>query len=86
MQAELMRRIGDRPVARCPSVNLRNSAGKSRWGEGIIAEDMKAWRSVEPTVVVEIGLVEWTAEALRRHSTFVGIRDDKRAFDVHREP
>jgi bifunctional non-homologous end joining protein LigD len=86
MRAELMRRIGDRQVARCPFVNLPNSTGKSHWGEGITTEDMKALRWVKPTVVVEIGFVEWTAEALLRHSTFVGIRDDKRASDVHREP
>jgi bifunctional non-homologous end joining protein LigD len=86
MRAELMRRIGDRQIARCPFVNLPNSTGKSHWGEGITAEDMKALRWVKPAVVVEIGFVEWTAEALLRHSTFVGIRDDKRASDVHREP
>jgi bifunctional non-homologous end joining protein LigD len=86
MRAEVMRRIGDRQIARCPFVNLPNSTGKSHWGEGITAEDMKALRWVKPAVVVEIGFVEWTAEALLRHSTFVGIRDDKRASAVHREP
>ena len=54
------------------------------WGEGITAEDMKALRWVKPTVVVEVGFVEWTADALMRHSTFVGIRDDKRPSDVGR--
>ncbi len=86
MRAEVMRRIGDQQIARCPFVNLPNSTGKSHWGEGITAEDMKALRWVKPAVVVEIGFVEWTAEALLRHSTFVGIRDDKRASAVHREP
>jgi bifunctional non-homologous end joining protein LigD len=66
--------------------NLPNSTGKSHWGEGITAEDMKALRWVKPAVVVEIGFVEWTADALLRHSTFVSIRDDKQASAVHREP
>jgi bifunctional non-homologous end joining protein LigD len=86
MRAEVMRRIGDQQIARCPFVNLPNSTGKSHWGEGITAEDMKALRWVKPVLVVEIGFVEWTAEALLRHSSFVGVRDDKRASAVHREP
>ncbi len=81
-----MRRIADRPITRCPFVNLPNSQGKSHSGEGITAEDMKALRWVKPVVVVEIGFVEWTTEALLRHSTFVGIRNDKRSSAVHREP
>jgi bifunctional non-homologous end joining protein LigD len=85
-RAEVMRRIGDRQITRCPFVNLPNSSGKSHWGEGISAEDMKTLHWVKPVVVVDIGFVEWTAEALLRHSTFVGIRDDKRASAVHREP
>src|SRR5579871_2085218 len=85
LRAEVMRRIADEPTSRCPFVNLPNSAGKSHWGEGIIADDMKTMRWVKPTVVVEIGFVEWTAEGLLRHSTFVGIRDDKRPSAVRRE-
>ncbi len=86
MRAEVMRRIADQPITRCPFVNLPNSTGKSHWGEGITAEDMKTLRWVKPAAVVEIGFVEWTAEGLLRHSTFVGLRDDKRPSAVHREP
>ena len=85
-RAEVMRRIADHPVARCPFANLPNSTGKSHWGEGIIAEDMKALRWVKPTAVVEVGFVEWPLDGLLRHSTFVGIRTDKRASAVQREP
>jgi len=45
---------------------------------------MKAMRWVKPTVVVEVGFVEWTAEGLLRHSAFVGIREDKRPSTVRR--
>ncbi len=86
MRAEVMRRIGDHAVVRCPFINLPNSTGRSHWGEGITVEDMKGLRWVKPTVVVEIGFVEWTTEQLLRHSSFVGIRDDKRPSDVRRHP
>jgi bifunctional non-homologous end joining protein LigD len=78
LQAEVMRRIADHPVARCPFVNLPNTTGKSHWGEGISAEDMKAMRWVKPTVVVEVGFVEWTAGGCygtRRSSAFVTTSD-----------
>jgi len=85
LRAEVMRRIADHPTSRCPFANLPNSTGKSHWGEGISADDMKTMRWVKPTVVVEVGFVEWTAEGLLRHSAFVGVREDKRPTTVHRE-
>jgi hypothetical protein len=45
-----------------PSVNLPNSGGKSHWGEGITAEDMKKFKWVKPRVVVEVAFVEWDRE------------------------
>ncbi len=84
LRAEVMRRIADHPTSRCPFANLPNSTGKSHWGEGITAEDMKTMRWVKPIVVVEVGFVEWTAEGLLRHSAFVGIREDKRPSTVRR--
>jgi bifunctional non-homologous end joining protein LigD len=68
----------------CPLVNLPNSRGKSRWGEGITEADMATLRWVKPTTVVE-AFVEWTADGLLRHSQFLGIREDKRPSEVHRE-
>ncbi|MFI5302509.1 MAG: non-homologous end-joining DNA ligase [Polyangiales bacterium] len=85
VRAEVMRRIAEHPTAGCPFVNLPNSTGKSHWGEGITTNDMKTLRWVKPRVVVEVGFVEWTADGLLRHSTFVGIRDDKHASDVRHE-
>lgn len=40
------------------SVNLPNSTGRSRWGEGITVEDMLALRWLKPTQVVEVEFVE----------------------------
>lgn len=85
LRAEVFARLA--PIARpdCSFVNLPNSEGKSRWGEGITAEDMKVLRWVKPRVVVEVSFVEWTRDGNLRHSTFVGLRDDKKALDVRRE-
>src|SRR5882724_4418772 len=44
----------------CPPVNLPNSTGRSRWGEGVTAEDMQSLRWVKPAVVVEVAFTEWS--------------------------
>ena len=85
LRSEILSRIARRPRARCPFVNLPNSRVRSRWGEGITADDMKTLRWVQPSTVVEVAFVEWTREGLLRHSKFVGLRTDKRPTDVHRE-
>lgn len=41
---------------------------------------------VEPTVVVEVELAHWTDQGLARHPVFVGLRIDRDAHDVVREP
>jgi bifunctional non-homologous end joining protein LigD len=46
---------------------------------------MGTLRWVRPAVVVEVSFVEWTRDASLRHAAFVGVRDDKRPSDVHRE-
>jgi bifunctional non-homologous end joining protein LigD len=40
---------------------------------------------VTPKVVVEIKFAEWTADGRLRQPILLGVRDDKRARDVHRE-
>ena len=85
-RGELWRRITGSPVAKCPFVNLPNSIGKSHWGEGVTAEDMKALRWVKPQVVIEVAFTEWTAGGNLRHAAFAGIRDDKAARAVGRQP
>jgi bifunctional non-homologous end joining protein LigD len=40
---------------------------------------------VAPRIVVEVTFTEWTPDGLLRHPVFVGVREDKRAKDVHRE-
>lgn len=76
-----------KPIATeaCPFVNLPNSTGKSHWGEGVTAEDMKTLRWTRPRLVVEVAFTEWTANSNLRHAAFVGLRQDKTANEVHRE-
>jgi bifunctional non-homologous end joining protein LigD len=85
MRADIHDVIAARPIATCPFVNLPNSDGKRRWGEGITGEDMKKLEWVKPTVVIEVAFVEWTDDGLLRHAKFVGLRPDKKAGEVVRE-
>jgi ATP-dependent DNA ligase len=83
-RGELWRRINGSQVVKCPFVNLPNSTGKSHWGEGITAEDMKTLRWVKPRVAIQVTFTEWTAGGNLRHAAFVSILDDKVAHDVGR--
>lgn len=40
----------------------------------------------QPSVVVVVRFTEWTADGRLRHPVFMGVRDDKKATDVGREP
>jgi ATP-dependent DNA ligase len=77
-------RIAKFKADKCPFVDLPNTIGKSHWGEGITAEDMKTLRWVNPRVVVEVAFTEFTAGGNLRHASFVALRDDKSARSVSR--
>lgn len=47
---------------------------------------LKAARWVEPRLVAEVGFSEWTAGGTLRHPVYFGLRDDKEADQVVREP
>lgn len=40
---------------------------------------------VKPVLVAEVAFAEWTADGAMRHPSFVGLRDDKKPAEVHRE-
>jgi bifunctional non-homologous end joining protein LigD len=73
-------------IATCPFGDLPNSTKKSRWREGITPEDMTTFQWVKPKLVVQVRFVEWTADGHLRHSAFLGLRGDKSARSVVREP
>lgn len=71
-------------VDRCPFADL--PSGKTgHWGEGVTEEDMKKLKWVKPSLVAEVAFTEWTREGHLRHSTFLGMRKDKKAREVVRE-
>jgi bifunctional non-homologous end joining protein LigD len=84
LRAEVFSRIRAHRLATCPFANLPNSTGKSHWGEGITAEEMRLLTWVEPRLVVEIAFTEWTAGSNLRHASFEGVRDDKPPRAVRR--
>ena len=71
-------------VQDCPFVNLPEKH-RSRWGEGLTAEDMKKCVWLRPELVAQIEFLEWTESDHLRHSKFVGLREDKTAQDVVKE-
>jgi bifunctional non-homologous end joining protein LigD len=40
---------------------------------------------IRPELVAQVRFTEWTNEGSMRHPTFLGLREDKRARDCHRE-
>lgn len=71
-------------TARCPFGDLPTSK-TSHWGEGVTEEDMKVLKWVRPKLVAEIAFTEWTRDGHLRHSTFLGLREDKKPREVTRE-
>jgi bifunctional non-homologous end joining protein LigD len=71
-------------TATCPFVNLPEKKGQRR-GEALTAEKMKECRWVKPRLVCQVAFVEWTDAGNLRHSTFVGMREDKKPAEVVRE-
>lgn len=51
--------------------------------DAVRSADRVHW--IAPRVVVEVKFTEWTADGKLRQPTFLGVRDDKAAKDVHRE-
>ena len=41
---------------------------------------------VRPKLVAQVKFTEWTADGKLRHPVYLGLRDDKKPEDVHREP
>src|SRR5262249_28687009 len=84
-RAQLFARLQPLVVKRCPFANLP-SATAGHWGQGMVAEEIRDLRWVKPAVIVEVAFTEWTRDGSLRHAAFAGVRDDKRAADVRREP
>lgn len=82
---EIFPDLKKRTVTKCPFVNLPEARKSTRWGDVLTAEKMKECRWVKPELVCQVAYLEWTNANHLRHSSFVGMREDKRAKDVVRE-
>jgi DNA ligase D-like protein (predicted ligase) len=79
--ADLRRRL--EPLASSkPRLNVMPPR-KTRFGSPLVLSRVH-W--VEPKLVAEITYLTWTADNLLRHTVYVGLREDKRADQVRREP
>ena len=84
LRREVHGRLAGLRVERCPFVDLPNSRS-SHWGGGVTAEQMGEMHWVRPAVVAQVRFVEWTADGHLRHAAYLGLRDDKKPREVHRE-
>jgi len=77
-------RLRSLEMSACPFVNLPEKH-RSRWGEGLTAEDMRNCVWVRPAIVAQIDFLEWTDSDHLRHSKFAGLREDKDPKSVVKE-
>jgi ATP-dependent DNA ligase len=78
--ADLRRRLD--PLARTGSPLSVPPPRTTRFGSPLVLSRVH-W--VEPQLVAEITYLTWTADALLRHTVFIGLRSDKPATEVRRE-
>jgi bifunctional non-homologous end joining protein LigD len=82
---ELLKRLRGLEIPECPFANLPE-AKSGRWGQGLTVAKMKECRWLRPVLVGQFEFAEWTPDNHLRHSRFVGLREDKDAKQVVREP
>src|SRR5204863_36075 len=84
----LMQRFARRSVA-CPFDDLPHSMpsrSKHPWDRRLVAADLAVFRWIRPIVCVEVAFMGWDRHGLLRGGTLLGLRDDKPAHRVRREP
>jgi bifunctional non-homologous end joining protein LigD len=84
IRGHLRRHLEPLRAESCPFSDL--PTGRSRWGGGLLPEDMHEFVWTRPELVAQIRFVKWTAEGRLRHAAFLGLRSHKTASEVHREP
>ncbi len=68
----------------CPFSNLPEKRS-GRFGAGVTVAEMKRCHWVKPQMVCQIKFSEWTRDEKLRQPVFLGLREDKKAFEVVRE-
>jgi bifunctional non-homologous end joining protein LigD len=82
VRREVHRKFKGLEIDTCPFVNLPE---KKRTIWALTKEEMKNCQWLRPELVAQIEFAEWTPDAHLRHSTFVGLREDKDPWAVARE-
>jgi bifunctional non-homologous end joining protein LigD len=70
---------------KCPFANLP-SPRRSRFGAGMGPNEMRKVTWLRPALVAQVRFAEWTEDGLLRQPVFLGLRADKPAKEVVREP
>jgi bifunctional non-homologous end joining protein LigD len=76
----LYRRFQKLTTTVCPFVNL-----PTKGPNGLSRAEMRRCTWLLPTLVCQVRFTEWTGDGGLRHPVFLGLRDDKRPNEVHRE-
>ena|SRR5919108_4883548 len=82
LRREVVARLKDLEIDTCPSANLPEKK-RTQWA--LTNEEMKKCVWLRPEVVAQIEFNEWTPDGHLRHSTFIGLREDKDPKEVVRE-
>ena len=84
MRQQLFKRFQPLEIPTCPFANLPEERS-GRWGQGLTKAKMAQCRWLRPELVGQFEFLEWTGDDHLRHSTFIGLREDKGAREVKRE-
>jgi ATP-dependent DNA ligase len=82
VRREVLKRFERFGTEKCPFTNLPEKR-RTMWA--LTADEMKKCRWLKPEPVAQIEFTEWTPDGHLRHSSFVGLRDDKEPREVRRE-
>jgi ATP-dependent DNA ligase len=83
VRRDVMARMKPLQTDICPFANLPEKR-RTQWA--LTREEMKNCHWLKPKLVAQIDFTEWTPDGHLRHAAFVGLRRDKNARDVLREP
>ena len=82
LRREIYQKLKGLQSAECPFANLPEKK-RTQWA--LTKKEMKNCRWLRPELVAQIEFTEWTRDGHLRHSTFVGLREDKHPREVVRE-
>jgi bifunctional non-homologous end joining protein LigD len=85
VRRDVLEKLKPLEVSRCPFANLPDPTA-GRWGGGVTSDQMGEMQWTKPELVAQVRFTEWTTDGRLRHAAFLGLRLDKPAQEVRREP